>query len=217
MIRTRITAMGVAALVALAAVGTVGAAAATPSGNEAAAVAPQQERTHTIVWGDTLARLAARYGSTVGAIAQANGIANPDLIYAGDTLIIPTAGTASTQPREAARRRTAAPTSVTPVSRGVATAPATTTAGTLTEAKVAKAARDAGWPEGSISTVVRIARCESSFRTGAVGAAGEVGLMQIHPVHRDLHARYNLYDPVQNLRAAREVHAGAGWRAWSCA
>jgi LysM repeat protein len=34
-----------------------------------------------------------RYGTTVQAIASANGIANPALIYVGQTLTIPTSGT----------------------------------------------------------------------------------------------------------------------------
>ena len=36
--------------------------------------------------GDTLSGIAAELGTTVGALAAANGIANPDLLYAGQTL-----------------------------------------------------------------------------------------------------------------------------------
>jgi len=39
--------------------------------------------------GDNLFRIALRYGTTVQAIASANGIANPALIYVGQTLKIP--------------------------------------------------------------------------------------------------------------------------------
>lgn len=39
--------------------------------------------------GDTLSALAARYGTTVSALARANNIANPNLIYAGATLRVP--------------------------------------------------------------------------------------------------------------------------------
>ncbi|MBN1679569.1 MAG: LysM peptidoglycan-binding domain-containing protein [Anaerolineae bacterium] len=39
--------------------------------------------------GDTLYRIALRYGSTVGAIAAVNGIANVNRIYVGQRLIIP--------------------------------------------------------------------------------------------------------------------------------
>jgi LysM repeat protein len=39
--------------------------------------------------GDTLASIAAMFGTTWQAIAQANGIMNPNLIFAGQTLFIP--------------------------------------------------------------------------------------------------------------------------------
>ena len=44
---------------------------------------------HFVRRGDTLYRIAWRYGSNVYAIAQANGIWNINLIYAGRTLCIP--------------------------------------------------------------------------------------------------------------------------------
>jgi LysM repeat protein len=47
------------------------------------------DTTHTIQRGDTLYGIALRYGTTVQAIVNANGLANPNLIYAGQTLIIP--------------------------------------------------------------------------------------------------------------------------------
>ena len=44
---------------------------------------------HPIRRGDTLSQLAQRYNTSVETLAQQNGIADPDLIYAGDTLEIP--------------------------------------------------------------------------------------------------------------------------------
>lgn len=44
---------------------------------------------YTVVAGDTLSGIAARFGSTVDKIARANGISNPNLIYVGQRLIIP--------------------------------------------------------------------------------------------------------------------------------
>ena len=44
---------------------------------------------HLVVPGETLYRLATQYGVTVNQFAQANNIVNPDLIRAGDTLIVP--------------------------------------------------------------------------------------------------------------------------------
>ncbi len=62
---------------------------------------PTQEQTYTVVRGDTLGRIAARFGSTVSAIAQRNGIANPNRIFPGQVLIIPgTTGGPGPQPTE---------------------------------------------------------------------------------------------------------------------
>jgi uncharacterized protein YraI len=46
-------------------------------------------RTHLVVAGDTLAKIAQRYGVNMYAIAAANGITNINLIYRGTRLIIP--------------------------------------------------------------------------------------------------------------------------------
>jgi LysM repeat protein len=48
---------------------------------------------HTVQAGENLTRIALQYGTTVEAIAQANGITNPNLIYVGQELIIPQATT----------------------------------------------------------------------------------------------------------------------------
>jgi LysM repeat protein len=45
--------------------------------------------TYVIQKGDTLFRIALRFGVSTQALAQANGIVNPSYIYAGQTLIIP--------------------------------------------------------------------------------------------------------------------------------
>ncbi|TKJ31588.1 MAG: hypothetical protein CEE40_00775 [Chloroflexi bacterium B3_Chlor] len=58
--------------------------------------APESERRatasllHIVQWGENLTLIARRYGVTTGAIVQANGIANPNYIYAGQRLVIPT-------------------------------------------------------------------------------------------------------------------------------
>ncbi len=45
--------------------------------------------TYTVRRGDTLAAIAARHGTTVSALVQANGLANANYIYAGQRLIVP--------------------------------------------------------------------------------------------------------------------------------
>jgi LysM repeat protein len=50
---------------------------------------------HTVQRGETLSSIARRYGTNWQALAQANGIANPNQIYAGQKLKIPTSGGSS--------------------------------------------------------------------------------------------------------------------------
>lgn len=57
-----------------------------------------QQQTHVVQWGDTLFRIAVRYNTTVAALSQANNIANPNLIFAGQTLIIPSGPPPAPQP-----------------------------------------------------------------------------------------------------------------------
>lgn len=53
---------------------------------------PGGTTTYIVVRGDTLGRIATRFGTTVAAIAQANGITNINLIFVGQRLTIPTGG-----------------------------------------------------------------------------------------------------------------------------
>ena len=57
--------------------------------------------------GDTLGRIAARYGTTVQALMNANGIRNANFVYVGQRLVIPGGSSAVSPPA-------AAPTSPTP-------------------------------------------------------------------------------------------------------
>ena len=49
---------------------------------------------HIVQRGETLQIIARRYGTTYGAIASANNLANPNFVYAGQRLVIPTGATA---------------------------------------------------------------------------------------------------------------------------
>jgi LysM repeat protein len=60
------------------------------SPTEAPALTGQVE--HTVQPGENLFRIALRYGTTVEAVASANGIANPAMIYVGQKLIISSSG-----------------------------------------------------------------------------------------------------------------------------
>lgn len=54
--------------------------------------------THVVQVGENLFRIALRYGISLGALAQANGITNAAFIYVGQVLIIPGGSTPVTPP-----------------------------------------------------------------------------------------------------------------------
>mgnify|MGYP000930402621 CR=1 FL=1 len=71
-----------------------------PTGAAAAPSAPSSSGTATggayvVQRGDTLFRIALRYGVTVAALAQANNLGGSSMIYAGQRLVIPGSGSAS--------------------------------------------------------------------------------------------------------------------------
>lgn len=64
-------------------------------------------------------------------------------------------------------------------------------------------------------------RCESTMNPRAVGSAGERGLTQIHPIHRQRIERLgftwdDMFDPVANLTVAFDIYREQGARPWSC-
>ncbi|MGA7097175.1 MAG: LysM peptidoglycan-binding domain-containing protein [Acidimicrobiia bacterium] len=50
---------------------------------------------HVVARGETLARIAGSYGANALAVARANSLVNPNLIYPGQKLVIPTDGSSS--------------------------------------------------------------------------------------------------------------------------
>jgi LysM repeat protein len=65
------------------------AATRTPRPTRSPKPTAMATRTYTVKPGDTLSAIAARFGTTVQAIAQLNGITNPSLIRPGQVLKIP--------------------------------------------------------------------------------------------------------------------------------
>lgn len=64
----------------------------TPTIAETATPLPSGYQTYTVVAGDTLYSIALRFGTTVDAIAAANGITHPEEIEIGQVLLIPGEG-----------------------------------------------------------------------------------------------------------------------------
>lgn len=54
----------------------------------------------TIQYGDTLSGIASKYNTTVAELVKLNNISNPNLIYAGHTLLVPVKGGSSNQSHE---------------------------------------------------------------------------------------------------------------------
>jgi LysM repeat protein len=100
---------------------------------------------YQIVRGDTLSALAARYHTSVSALAKANHIANPDLIYAGASLQIPGydgKDSFDSGARSGARSSSGAPVSASSVGKG----------GTAQMQRLASAARAAAMGMGGYNS-----------------------------------------------------------------
>jgi hypothetical protein len=69
----------------------------------------------------------------------------------------------------------------------------------------------------SASYAKAIAYCESRYYPHAVGAAGERGIFQIHPVHFGSVDESRLFEPLYNARFAwRMSRGGTSWAPWTC-
>lgn len=67
-------------------------ASETTAPSETDTSVPQGEKVYTVVRGDTLSAIAARYGTTHQKLAAYNGIANPNIISVGQKIKIPGTG-----------------------------------------------------------------------------------------------------------------------------
>jgi phage tail protein X len=159
----------------------------------------QTARTYTVRAGDTLSTIAQRfYGNAADwqVIYQANRsvIQNPNLIYAGEVLEIP-----SDPPPT---------TTVTTVT----TTSTTSLHGTLSCAGLEDLWEDAGGSHAEAFMAAEIAMAESSGQQFATGTVGERGYWQINPDHGSL----STYDPLGNAKAAVIISDdGTNWTPWT--
>lgn len=133
----------------------LGATNAVPATGQPATT-PASSANHVIQAGDTLSAIAARYGTTVQALAQANGISNPDRIQVGQVLNLTGNGT----PKGAGNA---------PATNGAGgAAPIQTPTGALTPQEIAKLAKQAGEAGMSASEFMSILNANSGANTAQV-------------------------------------------------
>lgn len=160
--------------------GKAAAATETPSSAPKAVV-------HVVASGETLTGIARRHGSTIAAIATANGIANPSYLRTGQRLTIP----GTTASATAAATMPASMSSLV-AARGVI--------GSIIRAE----AKAQGVP---VAFALAVAWQESGWQAGVVSRAGAVGVMQLTPPTADWVAStilghgIDLYDARSNVQA----------------
>jgi len=171
--------------------------------------APAASRTYTVRSGDTLSRIAVRFYGSAGRwtwIYAANRakIHNPNVIYAGERLTIPShrpTGTTSYTPRHAKSGSTTLTTSARKLS------------GNLGCSGLEALWKAAGGKPGSAFIAAEIAMAESGGRQYAHSPTNDFGYWQINGGHGPAMATYN---PMGNARAAIAISSnGRNWRPWT--
>lgn len=156
--------------------------------------------THRVAFGESLWGIAVRYGSTVSAIARANGIVDTSFIRVGQVLRVPTASADTGGGR-------AAPESGR-IGKPNATMPADMAALVAARAEIGRLitaeARRQGVPP---AFALAVAWQESGWQPRVVSYAGAVGVMQLLPATGEwvgsamLGHAVNLWVPAQNVEA----------------
>lgn len=137
---------------------------------------------HTVRFGETLSGIAARHAVSVESLRAANGIADPNLVFAGATITVPAGSTV----------RTAGSVGVPSSRQGL-------------RPLFTKHAATYGVPA---DLTMALAWQESGWQTSRVSSTGAVGVMQLMPDTVDFVSRVllrrssnlNPYDPDQNIQ-----------------
>jgi LysM repeat protein len=167
-------------------------------------------RTYRVRSGDTLSGIAKRfYGNparwTWIYAANRSKIHNPNSIYVGETLTIPShapAGATSYSPRHAKKQQST-----------VLTSSAKKLSGNLSCSGLEALWKAAGGAPGSAFIAAEIAMAESGGRQYAHSPTNDFGYWQINGGHGSAMATYN---PVGNAKAAIAISGnGRNWRPWT--
>jgi len=167
-------------------------------------------RTYRVRSGDTLSGIAKRfYGNparwTWIYAANRSKIHNPNSIYAGEQLTIPShapAGATSYSPRHAKKQQST-----------VLTSSAKKLSGNLSCSGLEALWKAAGGAPGSAFIAAEIAMAESGGRQYAHSPTNDFGYWQINGGHGPAMATYN---PIRNAKAAIAISSnGHNWRPWT--
>src|SRR5713226_8975861 len=165
--------------------------------------------TFIVVGGDTLSEIGYHYDISWLTLAYHNHIANPNLIYTGQTACIALHRVISKASAQAQNNR--ATTTVVPQPTRVVPQPAP--AGSI----VAMINQVFGaYAPGAIN----VARCESGLNPGAYNPSGASGLFQIMPGTwaGTSEAGQSPFNAYANILAAHQIFVrdGYSWREWTC-
>jgi LysM repeat protein len=177
--------------------------AARPVQTDALVVHHEPARRYTVRAGDTLSTIAQKfYGNPARWTwlfeANKSVIKNPDVIFAGEVLNIP-----SQAPPSSPGSTPAMPTTLTT---------STTLSGTLSCNGLEELWEQAGGSHAEAFMAAEIAMAESSGQQFATGPFGERGYWQINPNHGSL----STYDPLGNAKSAIIISDnGTNWQPWT--
>lgn len=152
-------------------------------------------RTHTVVAGDSLGAIAAKYGVKTGALAADNDIADPDRIAIGMVLTIGAPSPSTPTPATPTRPAPAPSTPVSPPGGQVLLAPI-----------FARWAEVYDVPQDLLEA---IAWAESGWNPTMAGSGGRLGIMQLSPSTIDLIEGGLLGRSMDPLDADNGVQMGA--------
>jgi N-acetylmuramoyl-L-alanine amidase len=124
--------------------------------------------TYTVQAGDNLGAIAARYGTSAQALAQANGLSNPNVVVVGTRLRVPGRSAGSSTPSSGPL------TPITAAGSGWGNHPSRATVASLMANSAARHGVD-------VSLVRAVGWQESGWWQGARSSTGAIGVMQLMP------------------------------------
>jgi len=166
---------------------------------------------YTVQPGDTLWRMSLAYGSSVMAIAQANDIPNPNLIYPGQQFCIPQGDEVPGAGVASATQSTWQPAAV----NGAAAQSTNVSVQSMIEQVFG----------ANAAAALNVAACESGLNPQAydpisIGGSHAAGVFQIlYPStwSQTPEAGYSPYDAWANIQAAYDLsRGGMDWSQWTC-